>query len=80
LTRVENWDNIIQILDEELPSIQKLDAIMNTIGISKDLYTIGVDTQTAKMTFKATKDIRDKYVLSRLAWDLGLLEEMAESL
>ena len=76
----ENWDSIIQILDEELPSTQKLDEILNTIGISKDLQTIGVDSQTAKMTFKATKDIRDKYVLSRLAWDLGLLDELCELL
>ena len=30
--------------------------------------------------FMATKDIRDKYVLSRLAWDLGILEELAETL
>ena len=76
----ENWDSIIQILDEELPSTQELDEILNTIGISKDLQTIGVDSQTAKMTFKATKDIRDKYVLSRLAWDLGLLDELCELL
>jgi hypothetical protein len=26
--------------------------------------------------FRATKDIRDKYVLSRLAWDLGVLDEI----
>ena len=33
------------------------------------------DTDLAT-TFKATKDIRDKYVLSRLAWDLGIIEEI----
>ena len=26
------------------------------------------------------KDIRDKYVLSRLAWDLGILDELCENL
>ena len=76
----ENWDRILQILDEELPDYQRLSEIMDTIGISKDLQTIGVDSATAKMTFKATKDIRDKYVLSRLAWDLGVLEELCELL
>lgn len=76
----ENWGNIIQILNEELPSIQTLSDIMETLGISKDLQTIGVDSETAKMTFKATKDIRDKYVLSRLAWDLGVLDELCELL
>jgi hypothetical protein len=30
------------------------------------------------MTLKASKDIRDKYVLSRLLWDLGLLDDFSE--
>lgn len=76
----DNWNNILQILEEELPSVQRLSEIMDTIGISKDLQTIGVDSKTAKMTFKATKDIRDKYVLSRLAWDLGVIDELCELL
>ena len=37
---------------------------------------IGVDTETMRLSFRATKDIRDKYVLSRLAWDLGVLDEL----
>ena len=76
----ENWKEILQILNEELPSYQTLSNILDTIGVSKDLQTIGVDSDMAKMTFKATKDIRDKYVLSRLAWDLGVLEELCELL
>ena len=75
-----NWNNILQILKEELPSAARLEEIMNTIGISTDLNTLGVDSACAKQTFRATKDIRDKYVLSRLAWDLGILEELCEML
>ena len=71
----ENWDRILQIMDEELPSSEEIEKLLDTIGISKDLSAIGVDTECARTTFKATKDIRDKYVLSRLCWDLGLLEE-----
>lgn len=73
---LENWDNILQILKEELPTAQRLEEIMNTIGISTDLNTLGVDSACARQTFRATKDIRDKYVLSRLSWDLGILEEL----
>ena len=53
---------------------------MDTVGISRDLSTIGVDQEMARITFRATKDIRDKYVLSRLAWDLGVLDELCELL
>ena len=76
----KTWDAICKILDEELPSAAVIGEILNTIGISQDLQTIGVDSATAKMTFKSTKDIRDKYVLSRLAWDLGVLDELCELL
>lgn len=76
----DNWDTILTVIQEELPSADTLAKIMDTIGVSRDLKTIGVDAQCAKLTFKATKDIRDKYVLSRLAWDLGILDELAETL
>ena len=76
----ENWENILQILREELPTTEELCKLMDTVGISRDLATIGVDQEMAKQTFRATKDIRDKYVLSRLAWDLGILEELCETL
>ncbi|MBE6973520.1 MAG: sn-glycerol-1-phosphate dehydrogenase [Ruminococcaceae bacterium] len=76
----DNWRNILAILEEELPSASELAALMNNIGLSRDLNAIGVDRECAKLSFKATKDIRDKYVLSRLAWDLGILDELAELL
>lgn len=67
-------------MEEELPSADELSKIMDTICISKALNTIGLDAEHAKLTIKATKDIRDKYVLSRLSWDLGILDELAEKL
>jgi len=76
----ENWDNILQIINEELPSYDEIVKIMDTIGISVDLMELDVDSACAKQTFRATKDIRDKYVLSRLAWDLGILEELCDLL
>ena len=72
----KNWAAILQILKEELPKQEELCKLMDTVGISRDLQTIGVDRETARITFRATKDIRDKYVLSRLAWDLGILDEL----
>ena len=58
---------------------EELCKLMDTVGISRDLADFGVDSETARQTFRATKDIRDKYVLSRLAWDLGILEELCKT-
>ena len=76
----KNWDAILEILRQELPAAESLRKLLDQVGISRDLNTIGVDTACAKQTFRATKDIRDKYVLSRLAWDLGILEDLCEEL
>ena len=76
----ENWNSIVDILNEELPTSAELERILQTIGISADLQDLGVDSDTAKLTFQATKDIRDKYVLSRLAWDIGVIDELCELL
>lgn len=73
----ENWGTILDIINEELPASTELEGILQTIGISADLLDLGVDSNIAKLTFAATKDIRDKYVLSRLAWDLGVIDELA---
>ena len=53
---------------------------MDSMGLPKDFSVIGVDAAGARLTFQATKDIRDKYVLSRLAWDLGVLDELCARL
>ena len=76
----EKWEEILQILREELPDYKELCKLLDKVGISRDLTTIGVDSEAARITFRATKDIRDKYVLSRLAWDLGILEDLCENL
>lgn len=44
----------------------------------KYMSEIGLDEDSLQMSFEATKDIRDKYVLSRLAWDLGRIEELMQ--
>ena len=71
-----HWGEILQIMDEELPSSAQLDQLMNTIEAPKTLADIGADENLLPVIFRATKDIRDKYVLSRLAWDLGVLDEI----
>ena len=72
---LEHWDEILKIIEEELPSSQALETLLDTIDAPKTLAQIGVDETMLPIIFRATKDIRDKYVLSRLLWDLGVLDE-----
>ena len=73
---IENWDKIIEIINEELPSVNDFAAILRKINAPETLEEIGLTSDLIPMSFKASKDIRDKYVLSRLCWDLGILDEI----
>ena len=74
---LENWEKILKIMEEELPSAGYLDEILHAMGAPMTLSELGTDEALLPVIFRATKDIRDKYVLSRLCWDLGILDEIA---
>ena len=76
----DNWDKIVKIIDEEIPSAAEIEKILVTIGIDPSPAQLDLTSEDVKTTFMATKDIRDKYVLSRLAWDLGVMDELSELL
>lgn len=76
---LEKWDKIQEIIREEIPTQQEIENILHKIGAPKTAQEIGIDCDLS-ITLKATKDIRDKYVLSRLLWDLGVIEEKEFSL
>ena len=72
----KNWDEIVNIINEEIPSSEYIENIMNEISMPKTASEINIDSDIVPITFKATKDVRDKYVLSRLVWDLGIIDEL----
>lgn len=74
----ENWQTIRQILQEELPPAAQLESLLVKLGLPTTMEQMGLDSALLPLTFRASKDIRDKYVLSRLCWDLGVLDEITE--
>jgi glycerol-1-phosphate dehydrogenase [NAD(P)+] len=73
---LQNWSEILNIINKEIPPIDKMEKLFNDISLPKTPAQVGVDDKILKFTFETTKDIRDKYVLSRLAWDLGVIDEL----
>lgn len=73
---IEKYDDILRIIDEELPDPETLDALFEMLS----LPTASPEKGVMEMTVKAGKDIRDKYVLTRLLWDLGILDEFCNDL
>lgn len=71
---LNNWDALLTIMEEELPKAEELEAAMKAIEIPTTMAEIQQDPAIFAKTFVSTMDIRDKYVLSRLFWDLGEME------
>lgn len=77
---IDGWDKILAIIEEELPSSEELTRLFDKLCLPKHINDIGLSAEVLPMSFKCAKDIRDKYVLPRLAWDLGIIDELAECL
>ena len=75
---VDKWDEILKIIDEELPTLAEFEAILDSFEAPKSLAEVGMDDSNLGMVLKSTKDIRDKYILSRLLWDLGIIDEFCD--
>lgn len=74
------WDDIRQIIAEELPSEKSIHDLMARCGLPLSPADLGLTAQDTVDALLGSRDIRDKYLTSSLLWDLGLLEETAEKL
>lgn len=74
----DKWDEILKIIEEEVPSLDEYRQLMEEIGLKESYEDLGHSVEETRMAFYATKDIRDKYIGSRLLWDLGMLETVGE--
>lgn len=72
----EKWDEIQKVIEEELPSPEDLQSLYTKVGLPQKMSEIGLGEEILPLTFKASKDIRDKYVLPRLCWDLGIIDDI----
>lgn len=76
----ERLGNIISSFGEimkiaaSLPESGKLEKFMTDIGHPTEFTEIGLKKNEIEDSFVMAKDIRDKYVLGRLLWDLGWLK------
>lgn len=65
---------------EEIPTLAETERLFAKTGLPTTLEEIGLNKEILPLTFMATKDIRDKYVLSSMCWDLGILDEITEDM
>ena len=77
---VNHWDEILKIIDEELPDYDALYHTMAKTGMPMRPSEINVPMDDVVNAFIGARDIRDKYLSCSFLWDLGLTDEFAEYL
>lgn len=77
---VNHWDEILKIIDEELPNYDALYQTMAKTGMPMRPSEIDVPMDDVVDAFIGARDIRDKYLSCSFLWDLGLTDEFAEYL
>lgn len=78
-TIISKWDEIIAVINT-LPSSESIYNLLRGIGAPTCVEDINVTREAEHYAFLITKDIRDKYIGSRLLWDIGELDSVANEL
>lgn len=79
LTKLKSeWDEIIDFVSETLRPPQDLESELDDADCPVRFDQIGVSHARALRAVRHCKDIRNRYTILHLAWELGLLDEWAE--
>lgn len=71
---LEHYDEIMEVINA-MPTYDEVYATLKAAGFPLTAEEIGFSAKEVHDTSIVAKDIRDKYAVTRLLWDLGLLEE-----
>ncbi len=77
---LSNWDTFLSIMQKELPDTQTLIEQMRKLNMPVTPADIGVSDQDVRDAWLGSREIRDKYLCTSLAWDLGLMDEAVKVL
>ena len=76
----DHWDEILQIIGEELPDYDRLYALMKSTGMPTEPADLNLSAEDVVNAYLGARDIRDKYLSCSLLWDMGLEQEAADYL
>ena len=74
---IAHWDEILEIIRQELPDYDWLRNAMAATGMPLTPADIDVPVDDVVNAFIGARDIRDKYLSCSLLWDLGETDEYA---
>jgi glycerol-1-phosphate dehydrogenase [NAD(P)+] len=73
----ENWDRILELLNT-LPSSEHVISLLKSLDAPYLPSQIDIDPVMLKNTFLYCKEVRARYTILQMVWDLGLLDELSD--
>ncbi|MBQ4539319.1 MAG: sn-glycerol-1-phosphate dehydrogenase [Oscillospiraceae bacterium] len=73
----KNWDELVSLL-KELPSSEMVAGLLASLDSPNTPAAIDVDAEMLKNTFLYCKEVRARYTILQLVYDLGLLDTLTE--
>ena len=74
---IAHWDEIEAVI-HSLPLPEEIVPRLQAIGQPVSFAELGFSAEETKNAILFSKDVRDKYIGSRLMWDLGILDEIVK--
>lgn len=74
----DQWPTVLSIMDEELPDPADFTRLMSGLGMPLTPADLGIAPADVISAVLGAREIRDKYVLTSLLWDLGLLRRAVD--
>jgi len=78
-TMQAHWSEILNLLDA-LPRSEEVSAVLKSLESSCTPAEIGVDTELLKKTLLYCKEVRPRYTILQMLWDLELLKPLVETI
>lgn len=74
-----HWDEIKNIIENELPQPEEVSAILTSIEAAAKPGDVGISDELAKDGVILAKEVRVRYGLLQLLWDLSLLDSYSDA-
>lgn len=74
----KNWELVIKTIRESLPGVAAVEKLLSDLDAPIRPQQIGVSEELVKDGILLAKEVRNRFTLLQILWDLGLLEEYAQ--
>lgn len=81
LERLEEvWPELVSLISEELPDPEEMRQMLEEPGAPVTPQQIGISMKQVKDGIILAKEVRNRFTILQILWDLGLLEQYADDM